>query len=102
MSQAPSSRLRLPGPPIWLQIITLVVGALIAAQLVTLALTLLLPPAPPPQHSLAEIAQALRGAPRRGAAAGPYAGAPAAEPRQPRLGRLAAQHGRAREAARRA
>lgn len=57
--------MRLPGAPIWLQIIALVVGALVAAQVVTLALTLLLPPEPPQQHSLQEIAKALQGAPVR-------------------------------------
>jgi signal transduction histidine kinase len=67
MSAPATSVRRLPGAPIWLQIIALVVGALVAAQLVTLVLTLLLPPAPPQQHSLAEIAQALRGQPTRAA-----------------------------------
>jgi two-component system OmpR family sensor kinase len=57
---------RLPGAPIWLQVIALVVGSLVAAQVVTLALTLLLPPAPPQQHSLAEIAASLRGAAAEG------------------------------------
>jgi len=65
MSQPRTSALRLPGAPIWLQIIALVVGALVAAQVVTLALTLLLPPEPPQQHSLQEIAKALQGAPVR-------------------------------------
>jgi two-component system OmpR family sensor kinase len=55
--------LRLPAAPIAIQILALVIGALVVAQLVTLALTLILPPAPPQQHSLAEIAQALRGGP---------------------------------------
>ena len=63
MSQPRASILRLPSVPIWLQIIALVVGALVAAQVVTFALTLLLPPAPPQQHSLQEIAQALEGGP---------------------------------------
>ena len=57
----PSPGLRPPGLPIWVQILGVVAGALIAAQVVTLALTLLLPPAPPQQHSLADIAGALRG-----------------------------------------
>ena len=63
MSQPRASALRLPSIPIWVQIIALVVGALVAAQVVTLALTLLLPPAPPQQHSLQEIAEALQGGP---------------------------------------
>ncbi|CAN7219862.1 ATP-binding protein [Phenylobacterium sp. LjRoot225] len=63
MSDRPALFRRLPSPPIWLQIIALVVGGLVVAQVVTLALTLLLPPAPPQQHSLGEIAEALRGAP---------------------------------------
>lgn len=54
-------RPRLPSLPIWAQILSLLLGGLIAAQMVTLALTLLLPPAPPQQHSLDEIADALRG-----------------------------------------
>jgi two-component system OmpR family sensor kinase len=53
--------LRPPRPTIWLQILGIVAGALIAAQVVTLVLTLLLPPAPPQQHSLVNIADALRG-----------------------------------------
>ena len=52
---------RLHGFPIWVQILGLLIGGLVAAQLVTLALTVLLPPAPPQQHSLSRIAEALRG-----------------------------------------
>ena len=51
---------RLPDAPISLQILALLFGGLIVAQFVTLALTLLIPPAPPQRHSLAEIAQVLR------------------------------------------
>jgi len=56
-----SRRPRLPSAPISLQILALLFGGLIVAQLVTLVLTLLLPPAPPQRHSLNDIAQALRG-----------------------------------------
>jgi two-component system OmpR family sensor kinase len=48
-------------PPILLQILVLLFGGLIVAQLVTLLLTLVLPPAPPAKHSLSEIAAALQG-----------------------------------------
>jgi len=41
----------------------LLLGGLVVAQATTLALTLLLPPSPRPQHSLAEVARALRGGP---------------------------------------
>ncbi len=58
---APRSRLR--GLPISVQILGLLLGGLVIAQIATLSLTLLLPPAPAPQHSLAEIAGALRGGP---------------------------------------
>jgi two-component system OmpR family sensor kinase len=47
--------------PISGQILGLLLGGLVVAQLVTLLLTLLLPPQPLQQHSLAEIATALRG-----------------------------------------
>jgi two-component system OmpR family sensor kinase len=50
------------GPPLALQIVALLLGGLIVAQLVTLFLTLLLPPAPQPQYGLDTIAQALSGA----------------------------------------
>lgn len=45
----------------WARILAVVVGALIAAQLVTLALTVFFPPAPPSQYSLSDIGAALRG-----------------------------------------
>jgi signal transduction histidine kinase len=61
MSQSPS-RSRW-SPPIAVQIVALLLGGIVVAQIVTLALTLLMPPAPPPQHSLADIAAGLRGAP---------------------------------------
>ncbi|PHY18852.1 sensor histidine kinase KdpD [Caulobacter sp. BP25] len=49
------------GPPLWVRILAVVVGALVAAQLVTLALTVFFPPAPPSQYSLSDIEAALRG-----------------------------------------
>ncbi|WP_419320441.1 ATP-binding protein [Caulobacter sp. ErkDOM-E] len=58
-----SSRLRWPSPPLAVQIVALLLAGIVVAQLVTLVLTLLLPPAPPAQHSLADIAAGLRGAP---------------------------------------
>lgn len=48
-------------PPLWARILAIVVGALAAAQVVTLALTVFFPPAPPQQYSLADIGAALRG-----------------------------------------
>ena len=53
---------RPPGAPLALQVTALLVGSLVVAQAVTLGLTLLLPPAPAPQHALSEVAAALRGA----------------------------------------
>lgn len=47
--------------PLWARILAVVVGALIAAQVVTLALTVFFPPAPPSQYSLSDIEAALRG-----------------------------------------
>ncbi len=47
--------------PLWVQILAVVIGALAAAQLVTLALTVFFPPAPPQQYSLSDISAALRG-----------------------------------------
>src|SRR3954464_701645 len=52
------------GPPLALQIVALLLGGLVVAQLVTLLLTLLLPPAPAPLYGLDDIASAL--ADRRG------------------------------------
>jgi two-component system OmpR family sensor kinase len=54
-------RRRLPWrePPIVIQIIGLLLGGLVVAQLVTLLLTLVLPPAPAAQHGFGEIAAAL-------------------------------------------
>lgn len=54
-----SSR-RWPSPPIAVQILVLLLAGLVVAQTVTLVLTVLLPPAPATQHSLAEIAAGLR------------------------------------------
>lgn len=52
----------LTGPPLALQIVGLLLGGLVVAQLVTLFLTILLPPEPQPQYGLDTIAQALSGA----------------------------------------
>jgi two-component system, OmpR family, sensor kinase len=52
---------RLSGPPLALQILGLLVGSLVVAQMVTLFLTLVLPPAPTPQYGLDAIARALQG-----------------------------------------
>ena len=49
------------GPPLALQIVGLLVSGLVVAQLVTLLLTLLLPPEPQPQYGLNDIAHALMG-----------------------------------------
>ena len=54
-------RLRFAGPPLALQILGLLLGCLIVAQLVTLFLTLVLPPAPQPQYGLDAIARVLSG-----------------------------------------
>jgi signal transduction histidine kinase len=51
------------GPPLLLQILLLLLGGLVVAQAVTLALTLILPPAPAQQHGLDAVAAALRGQP---------------------------------------
>ena len=48
-------------PPLWARILAIVVGALAAAQVVTLVLTVFFPPAPPSQYSLTDISAALRG-----------------------------------------
>lgn len=48
-------------PPMWARILAIVVGALAAAQVVTLVLTVFFPPAPPSQYSLSDIGAALRG-----------------------------------------
>ncbi|MFT3816323.1 MAG: ATP-binding protein [Rubrivivax sp.] len=53
--------LRWPGPPISVQVTALLLGSLVVAQGVTLALTLLVPPEPPPQYKLTDIAAALGG-----------------------------------------
>ena len=54
-------RIRLSGLPLALQVMGLLLGVLIIAQLVTLFLTLVLPPEPPAQYSMADIARALSG-----------------------------------------
>jgi len=54
---------RLAGPPLALQIMGLMLGGLIIAQLVTLFLTMILPPEPQPQYGLDEIAATLSGSP---------------------------------------
>ncbi|USI74579.1 ATP-binding protein [Sphingomonas morindae] len=48
-------------PPIVFQILALLLGGLIVAQLVTLLLTLVLPPAPPAEHRFQDIVAALAG-----------------------------------------
>lgn len=57
----PATACRRLGPPLWVRILGVVVVALVAAQLVTLALTVFFPPAPPSQYSLSDIEAALRG-----------------------------------------
>ncbi|MBB3175858.1 ATP-binding protein [Variovorax sp. Sphag1AA] len=52
---------RWTGPPLALQITALLLAGLGVAQLVTLALTMLLPPQPPPQYQLDDIARMLKG-----------------------------------------
>lgn len=49
------------GPALAIQIVVLLTAGLVVAQLVTLLLTLLLPPAPTPQYNLAMVAETLRG-----------------------------------------
>src|SRR5437868_2334678 len=49
------------GPPLAVQIVGLLLGGLVVAQLVTLLLTLLLPPEPQPQYGMGDIARALTG-----------------------------------------
>ncbi|MDB5685556.1 MAG: sensor histidine kinase, partial [Rhizorhabdus sp.] len=51
------------GPPLVLQILGLLLTGLVVAQGVTLLLTLILPPEPSPQHSIAAVAAALQGVP---------------------------------------
>jgi len=51
---------RWTGPPLALQITALLLAGLGVAQLVTLALTMLLPPQPPPQYQLDDIARMLK------------------------------------------
>jgi two-component system OmpR family sensor kinase len=60
-----AARRRWPSLSISGQILTLLLSGLVVAQVVTLGLTMLLPPKPPEQHSLTDIAQALRGAQAR-------------------------------------
>ena len=54
--------MRWAGPPLLVQILALIAGTLAVAQLVTLGLTLVLPPEPPRHYELADIAATLRGA----------------------------------------
>jgi len=61
MRMAPTRTRAWGGPPLALQILGLLIGALVVAQLVTLFLTLLLPPAPPARYELDDIARGLRG-----------------------------------------
>ncbi|ADG08931.1 HAMP domain-containing protein [Caulobacter segnis] len=48
-------------PPLWVQMLAVVVVAIVAAHIVTLVLTVFFPPAPPRQYSLSDIGAALRG-----------------------------------------
>ena len=59
MEFTPAGR-RWSGPPLALQIVGLLLGGLVVAQLVTLVLTLLLPPEPAPQYDMKDIARVLR------------------------------------------
>ena len=52
---------RWPGPPLALQITGLLLACLVVAQVVTLALTVLLPPEPQRQWELGDIARVLSG-----------------------------------------
>ena len=52
---------RLAGPPLGWQLIAMLVCTLVAAQLVTLALTVLIPPRPPRQWNIEDVAAALSG-----------------------------------------
>src|ERR1700742_223922 len=61
MTMDQTSHPRLAGPPLALQIVGLLVGSLIVAQMVTLFLTMMLPPEPSPQYSLETIARTLTG-----------------------------------------
>ncbi len=49
------------GPPLALQIVGLLLAGLVVAQAVTLLLTLVFPPAPPPQYALEDVGRALTG-----------------------------------------
>ncbi len=49
------------GPALVVQIVMLLLGGLVVAQIVTLLLTMLLPPAPTPQYNLDSVAAGLRG-----------------------------------------
>jgi two-component system OmpR family sensor kinase len=60
MTLAASLRRRLD-VPLAMQILGLLAAGLVVSQLVTLALTLLLPMAPPPEYRLTDVATALRG-----------------------------------------
>ena len=60
-SDLPARTRRLPGSPLALQVAALMLGGLVVAQLVTLFLTLMLPPAPDPEYRLGDIASALKG-----------------------------------------
>ncbi|HEX7873244.1 MAG TPA: ATP-binding protein [Sphingobium sp.] len=63
MTERPAPSPSLPlwrGPPLVIQIQALLIGGLLVAQLVTLFLTLVLPPAPMPRHRLEDIALTLK------------------------------------------
>lgn len=62
---------RLAGPPLALQIMGLLLGGLVIAQVVTLFLTMLLPPEPQQQYGMNEIAATLTGSPVKARATRP-------------------------------
>lgn len=62
MKIAPAPRLsRLDGPPLGWQLIAMLVCTLVAAQVVTLVLTVMFPPRPPEQWNIEDVAAALSG-----------------------------------------
>ena len=63
MSAEAEPRWRIGGVPLAIQIIALLLAGLVVAQVSTLALTVLLPPKPPPKYRMVEVARALQGGP---------------------------------------
>jgi signal transduction histidine kinase len=86
---------RLAGPPLALQILALMVGGLLVAQLVTLALTLALPPAPAAQYGIDDIAATLAGASDGGKAKGLQRHIQSGPPDLTGAGWLVSEHSRA-------